>query len=120
MAWVQGLAYDLPYGAETFDRVVTSLMFHHLTTDNKRRTLAEIYRVLRPEGELHVVDFGPPRSAYAKLLTPLFRRLEEVADNLDGRLPEMFAGAGFTEVEETTRFVTVVGDLALYRMFRRL
>lgn len=80
VGWVQGMADALPYPADTLDRVVTSLMVHHLTTENKRRTLAEAYRVLRPGGELHVLDFGPPRTVYTQLLALLFRHLEEVAE----------------------------------------
>jgi ubiquinone/menaquinone biosynthesis C-methylase UbiE len=120
VTWVQGMAYALPYAEGSLDRVVTSLVLHHLTTADKRRALAEVYRVLRPGGELHVLDFGPPRSTYGKALMPLFRHLEQVADNLEGRLPEMFAGAGFTDVAENARFVTVVGDLALYRISKRV
>ena len=120
VGWVQGLADALPSPAGVFDQVVTSLMVHHLTTEHKRRTLAEVYRVLRPGGTLHVLDFGPPHSGYARLLAPLLRHLEEVADHLDGRVLEMFTAAGFGEVEETARFVTVVGDLVMYRMAKPL
>lgn len=116
VGWVQGMAYTLPYAHGAFDRVVTSLMLHHLTSEDKRRTLAEVYRVLRPGGELYVLDFGPPRTVYARLVAPGLRHLERVADNLDGRLPEMFASAGFAAIEETARFVTAVGDLVTYRM----
>ncbi|HXF59983.1 MAG TPA: methyltransferase domain-containing protein [Caldilineaceae bacterium] len=119
VAWVQGLAYALPYPADVFDRVVTSLVLHHLTTESKQRALAEVARVLRPGGELHVADFGPPRSAYARTLAPLLRHFEEVADNLAGGLPALFSGAGFHQIEETARLVTVVGDLAVYRMAKQ-
>ena len=33
--WEQGLAYDLPYPVASFDRVISSLMIHHLTAPNK-------------------------------------------------------------------------------------
>lgn len=118
VAWVQGMAFALPYPDNAFDRVVTSLVLHHLATENKRRSLAEVYRVLRPGGELHVLDFGRPHSGYGHLLAYLFRHLEEVADNVDGLLPEMFAGAGFGKVQETERFTTIVGELVLYRMVK--
>lgn len=120
VAWVRGMAFALPHPANSFERVVTSLVLHHLTTENKQKTLAEVYRVLRPGGQFHVVDFGPPRSAQAKRIAPLLRRLEEVADNFDGRLPQMFGEAGFNAIEETARFATVMGDLALYRMAKPL
>jgi hypothetical protein len=36
-------------------------------------------------------------------------------DNIKGLLPEMFARAGFSQVEETARYMTLVGTLALYK-----
>ena len=44
----QGMSFRLPYSDESFDRVLSSLLFHHLNTENKQRTLDEVYRVLRP------------------------------------------------------------------------
>lgn len=58
ITWQQGMAFDLPYSDDTFDRVLSSLVLHHLITENKQRTLDEVWRVLRPGGELHVIDFG--------------------------------------------------------------
>ncbi len=82
----QGLATVLPYDDAAFDRVLSSLMLHHLTTEDKGRALREAWRVLRPGGELHVLDFGPPQNALAWLISLVFRRLELTADNIAGRL----------------------------------
>src|ERR687897_2093977 len=91
----QGMAYDIPYRDGYFDRVLSSLMLHHLTTGDKRRTLEDVFRVLRPGGELHVVDFGRPRTLYSRLAAVVSARSEHAADNVRGRLPEMFRAAGF-------------------------
>ena len=42
----QGLSYKLPYNDESFDRVISSLFFHHLTRENKLKTFDEVRRVL--------------------------------------------------------------------------
>lgn len=70
---------ELPFPNDSYDRVVTSLVLHHLSTRSKQKALAEIYRVLRPGGQVQVVDFGPPHSPYARFVAPLIRNLEEVA-----------------------------------------
>jgi ubiquinone/menaquinone biosynthesis C-methylase UbiE len=114
-----GLAFELPYPDSSFDRVVSSLVIHHLTIENKRRTFKEIYRVLRLGGELHVLDFGRPHNLYTSIVSPLIRRLEEAADNVQGLLPAMIREAGFDQVEVTRRFTTIFGPLALYRAQRR-
>lgn len=84
--WDEGLASSLPYPDSVFDRVVTSLVIHHLVTDDKRRAFKEIYRVLKPHGELHVLDFGAPHSSLTRFMTSYMRRLGETADNFDGQI----------------------------------
>lgn len=113
-----GMAFALPYPDAFFDRVLSSLMFHHLTRENKSRTLKEVFRVLRPGGELHVVDFGQPHNVLMRLISLLMRRLEETSDNIAGQLPQMFRDAGFVAVMESTRYLTMFGTLSLYRARR--
>lgn len=111
----EGMSYQLPYADNSFDRVLSSMMLHHLSTDDKKRTLAEVLRVLRPGGEVHVVDFGPPRTPYTRLITFVLARMEQAAVNLKGLLPEMFRAAGFERVQETGQFMTIAGALVFYR-----
>jgi ubiquinone/menaquinone biosynthesis C-methylase UbiE len=113
--WDEGLASSLPYPDSVFDRVVTSLVIHHLVTDDKRRAFKEIYRVLKPRGELHVLDFGSPHSFIPRLMTKYMRRLEETADNFDGLIPRFLMEAGFSGVKEAEHFVTIFGPLSLWR-----
>jgi SAM-dependent methyltransferase len=112
-----GFSYDLPYDDGRFDRVVTSLFFHHLAVDDKLRTLAEVRRVLRPGGELHVADWGRPDGAVMSVAAQGIRLLdgdEVTRDNLAGRLPELFREAGLTRVAERGRLSTAFGTLAFY------
>ena len=111
----QGLATALPYDNATFDRGLSSLVLHHLTTEEKQHALGEAWRVLRPGGELHVLDFGPPQNALAWLISRVFRRLERTADNIAGRLPGMFRQVGFSAVEPTEQHMSILGTLVLYR-----
>lgn len=109
------MADQLPYADISFDRVLSSLFLHHLTTDNKRLTLREVFRILRPGGRFDVVDFGPPRTFYSRLVARVTADNEEVAANLQGRLPEMFREAGFQNVLETKQFMTIAGALSFYQ-----
>lgn len=63
----KGMAFNLPYLDNSFDRVVSSLVLHHLTAENKQRTLKEVLRVLRPDGELHIADFVRPHRSKDEL-----------------------------------------------------
>lgn len=114
----EGLAWGAPFEARSFDRVVSSLVFHHLTSENKRRTLACVRELLRPGGELHVADWGEARSVLMRVAflgVQLLDGFETTADNVAGRLVPMIEEAGFDAVTETHRETTMFGTLSLYR-----
>jgi ubiquinone/menaquinone biosynthesis C-methylase UbiE len=54
----RGFSDELPYGDASFDRVLSSFMFHHLGANAKDGTLREVNRVLKPGGSLHLLDFA--------------------------------------------------------------
>ncbi len=111
----QGTVFETQYPDNYFDRVVSSMVFHHLTTENKHQALKEVFRILKPSGELHVADLGKPQNALMHLISLIMGRLEENADNVKGLLPQIFRSVGFDQVEETTRVMTMFGTVALYK-----
>ena len=116
-----GFSDRLPYPEASFDRVLTSLLLHHLTTETKRRTLAEIHRVLRPGGQVHIADWGRPQDPVMRgafFLVQLLDGFATTADNVDGRIPAMLGDAGLSEVREAQRLRTIFGTLSLYRAER--
>lgn len=115
------LSWSLPYADATFDRATSSLFFHHLTWDDKLRTAREALRVLKPGGELHVADWGRATNPAMRGLFLVVQTLDgfvTTRDNVAGRLPEVFAEAGFSDVAERRTFSTMLGSLALYRAVR--
>ena len=50
-------------GHQQFDRIVSSLVFHHILTRTKRNILSQLYRITKPGGELHIADLGGPKLA---------------------------------------------------------
>lgn len=117
VAFDEAFSTELPYEDQSFDRVVSTLFFHHLTTKDKARTLAEVRRVLRPGGELHVADWTKPSDpVMAALFWPvrLLDGLEVTRANADGTLPRMFERAGLGVTTEHDRLRTGFGTLALW------
>lgn len=113
--WEEGLAYELPYPTASFDRVVSCLMIHHLTTPNKIKAFREVLRILKPGGEFHLLDFGKPTNFGMRLISIPIAHLEEAGDNIRGLLPGMLSQAGLTDLTETRHFKTLFGELIHYR-----
>ncbi len=111
------LSYELPYPTAHFDRVVSSLFFHHLGWDNKQRTARELFRILKPGAELHVADWGRASGLFMRGLYLGIQLLDgfgNTQDNVAGRLVELFDGAGFADVAQGQTFNTMFGTMALY------
>lgn len=55
-------AADLGFAAASYDRVVLFFLLHEMPLEVRRRTLAEAMRVLKPGGQLVIVDYHRPAS----------------------------------------------------------
>ncbi len=113
--WTLGFADALPYEDRSLDRVLSSLMLHHLATDGKRAALREVARVLRPGGSLHVLDFGGSHAASDGLLARLLHRRGHLHDHADGRVPDLMREAGLTAPEEIASRPTLFGRVGYWR-----
>ncbi len=109
----QGLAYQLPFSSAWFDRILTSLVFHHLSTQQKQQALNEVFRVLKPGGKLTLLDIGVPYGSYARLVSQVVRRTEQAEANVRGLLPGMIQQAGFINCSVIDHFETIFGSLSL-------
>jgi ubiquinone/menaquinone biosynthesis C-methylase UbiE len=107
----RGFADQLPYPADTFDRVFSSFMFHHLEHEEKEKTLREVARVLKPGGAFHLLDFTAGHGADG-FLARLVHSHAMMKDNTDERLLELMNDDGFTSAEK------VKGDSMFFGLMR--
>ena len=113
------LNYDgekLPFQDSSFNRVVSSLVFHHLDTDTKQKVLAEIYRVLNERGQLHIADFGRSKSWIQRTVFNMIRGLDGFKStdaNAKGLLPKLISDAGFENAGIKKRFKTMFGEVQI-------
>lgn len=108
----------LPYPDNYFDSVLSSLVFHHLDVNQKQKSLVEINRVLKPNGELHIADWGKPSHVGMRLLFYLVQFLDgfkTTRDNVKGLLPDYMKCSNFNSVEEGKTYNTIFGTLCLYK-----
>lgn len=121
--FVPGLSTRLPFPDGYFDHVASTLFFHHLVADDKQGTLAEIHRVLKPGGHLHIADWGAAQDAVMRaafLTIQLIDGFQTTGDNVHGKLPGMLERAGFEHVRVDSRLRTMLGTLEILRAERPL
>jgi ubiquinone/menaquinone biosynthesis C-methylase UbiE len=113
----QGFGDALPFPDESFDRVLSSFMFHHLEAAQKPAVLREVHRVLRPGGVLHLLDFRGGHGLGA-LLAHLVHREESLRANTEHPLTSGMREAGFGQAEEIERRSSLIGGLVYYAATR--
>lgn len=103
------------------DKVVSSLVFHHLSLNAKRNALDAIFAVLPHDGRLYIADYGWQRTWLMRRLFRLVQHLdgfETTQPNADGVLPDLMKAAGFDAVIETAIVSTPTGSISLYEARR--
>jgi ubiquinone/menaquinone biosynthesis C-methylase UbiE len=90
---------ELPYPDNSFDLVISSLMFHHLPVKVKKEGLEEIHRVLKKEGRLFLCDFGSPHILTLPLMYLILIWISSTRYQLFGRLPRLINECKFNHVE---------------------
>ena len=107
-----------PYADNTFDKVFSSLVFHQLDKEAKISSLNEIKRVLKPNGELILGDWGKPKSKLMRMrfyIVQLLDGFKTTADNMKGLIPDYMINAGFKNVQELSFINTKIGSYCYYK-----
>jgi len=111
-------AQDLPFADQEFDRVLSSMMLHHLDGDVKTAAAAEMFRVLRPGGSVHVADLGGRMSADDGLAARLMMRNAHAHGNLGDAIPRLLRSVGFECTEVGSHRNRFIGRVTRYRAVR--
>lgn len=116
VSWQQGFATALPLGDDEADRVVMSLLLHHLTAENKRRAIEEACRVVKPGGRLLVADWGRPQDPLMVACFLVLRAADGMANTAEharGCIPGLISQHGFAPPVRLDRLRTSLGTLEL-------
>jgi ubiquinone/menaquinone biosynthesis C-methylase UbiE len=88
---------DIPFSENQFDIVMCSFMIFHMSERVRQKGIAEIYRVLKPQGRLLVLDLALPTQPLPRTIAKLLLG-GMLQHDLRELLPLMEA-SGFTDVE---------------------
>jgi ubiquinone/menaquinone biosynthesis C-methylase UbiE len=108
---------SLPFESDSFDKVYSCLVFHHLDRDSKLNSLKEIHRVLKPGGKLIIGDWGKAKSRIMRTSFYMVQMLDgfkTTTDNVNGLLPAFMEQSGFSNVAETGFVNTKIGSFCYY------
>jgi ubiquinone/menaquinone biosynthesis C-methylase UbiE len=109
---------NFPYPDNSFDKVFSSLVFHQLDAETKLSCLKEIHRVLKPNGNLIIGDWGQAKSKLMRFLFYIVQILDgfkTTNDNVNGLLPKFIEQAGFKNVTEKDFINTRIGTYSYYK-----
>jgi len=107
-----------PYANNTFDKVFSSLVFHQLDQATKLACIKEIFRVLKPGGQVVIGDWGKAKNKTARFAFYLVQMLDgfkTTNDNVNGLLPLFIEQSGFQQVTETGFINTKIGTYSYYK-----
>ncbi len=114
----EGFGDALQFPDASFDRVLSSFMFHHLEQDQKPAVLGEIRRVLRPGGRLHLLDFGGSGHGLGAFVGRLVHREESLRGNDADALAARMRESGFPQAKDILQRGSLAGLLTYYRAER--
>jgi ubiquinone/menaquinone biosynthesis C-methylase UbiE len=117
----QGFSEQLPYPDASIDRVLSAFMLHHVQPDAKLLTIQQAFRVLRPGGSLHLVDFEETHSH--EVGSGLHGFLAGKVHARHGSSPQktvlgLMKAAGFEESRQVAQKATIMGRVIFYRAVR--
>lgn len=106
-----------PYTDNSFDKVFSSLVFHQLDKETKLLCLKEIFRVLKPNGQLIIGDWGQVKSKIMRFAFHSVQILDgfiTTNDNVNGLLPKFIEQVAFKNVNEVDFINTKIETFSYY------
>ncbi len=98
---------DIPFPSNQFDVVMCSFMIFHMSDKVRQKGMAEIHRVLKPQGGLLILDLAlPPKGLSRAIAKALFGGM--LQHDLRELLPLMQA-VGFSDIETAPANFRILG-----------
>jgi ubiquinone/menaquinone biosynthesis C-methylase UbiE len=111
-------AEHLEYPDETFDCAISTFFFHHIDYELKLQALNEIWRTLKKNGKVVIVDVDTPTNIFGKICAwsgyVLFLQ-QEIKENIEGKLRDAIIQSKFGQFELISSHMGYVSIFALQK-----
>jgi ubiquinone/menaquinone biosynthesis C-methylase UbiE len=98
---------DIPFPNEHFDVVMCSFMIFHMSEEVRHKGIKEIYRVLKPQGRLMVLDLALPPHPVSRMILKLLLGFMIKHDLKE--LQPVMESSGFSPIEISQAKYRVLG-----------
>jgi ubiquinone/menaquinone biosynthesis C-methylase UbiE len=98
---------NIPFPADQFDVVMCSFMIFHMSEMTRRKGMAEIYRVLKPQGRLLVLDLALPTQPLPRAIAQML--FGGMLDHDLKELRPLMETSGFSGIEIAPAKFRVLG-----------
>lgn len=120
--WVRGYAHDAAGFEGSFDKAVSSLLFHQVQSEDKRTGVEAMLRAVRPGGEIHIADYCRQPDRLMRNLFRIIQNLdghETTQPNADGMIERLLADQAKAEVLPASVIRTPTGSISLFALTKR-
>lgn len=104
------------------NKVISSLVLHQVSLEEKRRLIQEMFASLPAHGEVHIADYGLQRTRISRLLfrvtVQALDGVEDTAPNAKGVILELLNKAGFMHPRERKIIPTLTGTISIYHAIK--
>jgi ubiquinone/menaquinone biosynthesis C-methylase UbiE len=69
-------AVNLPFFPNSFDKCVVSFGMHHMREADRKKALAEVYRVLKNNGSLYIFDYAMPEKRIVRPVAFIYTSID--------------------------------------------
>ncbi|MEA3443013.1 MAG: class I SAM-dependent methyltransferase [Chloroflexota bacterium] len=120
VTFLRASASDLPLDSSRFDRCFISFGLHHMSEQERQKTLTEIHRILARQGTLYIIEYNLPEKGPRRLAAIAFAKLdksEEAYEMLKNGSPIREIKQGGFEMER--RGLTCQGIIQLLQVVKK-
>ncbi|PZU14980.1 MAG: SAM-dependent methyltransferase [Citromicrobium sp.] len=117
--WRQGFAHEADGLDCSFTKAVSSLVFHQVPMEEKKRGIAAMARAVIPLGEVHIADYARQHSRLMRTLFRIVQHLDgfqNTEPNASGAIEAILADLDPDSGSSSGTIRTLTGEISLFRL----